>query len=110
VVLTGPEGGRAEAFFAGQSTALAFPVKASFSGVLLPYLRDAVPFVAGISAASADEDPTLRLAFDYRASDGPREIRVIGRRRIVRSEIKHGVSGTADFTGQPLLQLETCMV
>jgi len=55
-VLTGEEGGRAEAFFAGQFTAAAFPVKASFSGVLVPFLKDAVPFVAGIHAPSATEE------------------------------------------------------
>lgn len=55
-VLTGPEGGRAEAFFAGQFTAVAFPVKASFSGVMVPFLRDAVPFVAGINARTAAEE------------------------------------------------------
>ncbi len=51
-VLTGPEGERAEAFFAGQSAAVSFPVKASFSGVLAPVTRDAVPFLAGVSALS----------------------------------------------------------
>ncbi|HEX9204546.1 MAG TPA: hypothetical protein VF853_01335 [Candidatus Deferrimicrobiaceae bacterium] len=56
MVLTGPEGGRAEAFFAVQSTAVDFPVKASFSGVLVPFLRDVVPFVAGVSALSAAEE------------------------------------------------------
>ena len=56
VVLAGPEGGRAEAFCAGQVATAAFPVKASFSGVLVPYLKDAVPFVAGIRAASATEE------------------------------------------------------
>jgi len=56
VVLTGPEGGRAEAFFAGQSAAVAFPVKASFSGVLAPFARDAVPFLAGVSAPSPAEE------------------------------------------------------
>jgi len=56
LALTGPEGERAEAFFAGQFTAVAFPVKASFSGVLVPFLRDAVPFVAGVNAPSAAEE------------------------------------------------------
>lgn len=56
VVLTGPEGGRAEAFFADQSAAVAFPVKASFSGVLSPIARDAVPFLAGVSARSPAEE------------------------------------------------------
>jgi hypothetical protein len=51
-VLTGPEGERAEAFFAAQSDAVPFPVKASFSGVLAPVARDAVPFLAGVSAFS----------------------------------------------------------
>ena len=56
VVLTGPEGDRAESFFAGQSAAVAFPVKASFSGILAPFARDAVPFLAGVSAPSPSEE------------------------------------------------------
>lgn len=56
VLLTGPEGKQAETFFAVQAGAVAFPVKASFSGVLVPRLQDAAPFVAGIHAASAAEE------------------------------------------------------
>jgi len=52
VALTGEEGARAEAFFAGQFAAVAFPVKASFSGILARFARDAVPFLAGVSAPS----------------------------------------------------------
>jgi hypothetical protein len=56
VVLTGPESGRAETFFANQSAAVRFPVRASFSGVLAPFSRDVVPFIAGIHAASAADE------------------------------------------------------
>ena len=56
VVLTGPEGERAEAFFAGRSAAVVFPVKASFSGILAPFARDAVPFLAGVNAPSPVEE------------------------------------------------------
>ena len=55
-VLTGPEGDRAERFFAGLSEGVAFPVKASFSGVLERVTGDAVPFVAGLHAPSATEE------------------------------------------------------
>jgi len=56
VILTGPESGRAEAFFAGQPATVAFPVKASFSGVLAPFARDTVPFLAGVNAPSPAEE------------------------------------------------------
>jgi hypothetical protein len=56
VILTGPDAMRAETFFAEQAGAVAFPLKASFSGVVVPPLRDAVPFLAGIRAASAADE------------------------------------------------------
>lgn len=56
VALTGPEGERAEAFFAAQAAAVAFPVRATFSGVAIPFARDAVPFLAGVSAPSSVEE------------------------------------------------------
>jgi hypothetical protein len=49
-VITGPEGDRAARFFAGLPRAVAFPLKASFSGVARPLARDAVPFLAGVNA------------------------------------------------------------
>jgi hypothetical protein len=48
--ITGPEGDRAARFFAGLSQAVAFPLKASFSGVARPLGHDAVPFLAGVNA------------------------------------------------------------
>jgi hypothetical protein len=56
VVLTGPEGDRAERFFADLPGEVAFPVKASFSGVAEPMARDAVPFIAGVNAPSPAEE------------------------------------------------------
>jgi hypothetical protein len=49
-ILVGPEGDRAASFFAGLPRAVAFPVKASFSGVARPWGHDAVPFLAGVNA------------------------------------------------------------
>jgi hypothetical protein len=77
VVLTGPEGGRAEAFFAGQCAAVAFPVKASFSGIMAPFAAEAVPFLAGVNAPSPAEetvgvyDPMGRAVL-FLANDGRR--------------------------------------
>ena len=59
-ILSGPEADRAERFFAGLPGRVEFPVKASFTGVALPVARDAVPFIAGVSAASPMEE-TLGL-------------------------------------------------
>lgn len=56
VLLAGPEGQRAETFFAVQSAAVAFPVQATFTGVVIPFARDAVPFLAGVSAPSPAEE------------------------------------------------------
>jgi hypothetical protein len=56
MVLTGPEGVLAETFFATQSAAVAFPVRATFSGVAAPFQRDAVPFLAGVNAPSPAEE------------------------------------------------------
>jgi len=60
VLLTGSEADRAERFFAGLPEKVAFPVQASFSGIAVPVARDAVPFVAGVSAPSPAEE-TLGL-------------------------------------------------
>jgi len=55
-IVTGPEADRAERFFAGLPGRVVFPVKASFSGTAVPVAGDAVPFLAGISAPSAEEE------------------------------------------------------
>jgi len=56
VILAGPEGDRAERFFAGLPERVSFPLKATFSGVAQPLARDPVPFVAGVSAPSPGEE------------------------------------------------------
>ena len=56
VLLAGPEADRAEQFFAGLPGRVAFPVKASFSGTAVPVAGDVVPFVAGVSAPSPEEE------------------------------------------------------
>jgi len=55
-IVTGPEADRAERFFAGLPGRVVFPVKASYSGIAVPVVGDAVPFVAGISAPSPEEE------------------------------------------------------
>jgi hypothetical protein len=55
-IVTGPEAGRAERFFAGLPGRVVFPVKASYSGIAVPVAGDAVPFVAGVSAPSPEEE------------------------------------------------------
>ena len=55
-IVTGPEADRAERFFAGLPGRVVFPVKASYSGMALPLAGDAVPFVAGVSAPSPEEE------------------------------------------------------
>ena len=55
-IVTGPEADRAERFFAALPGRVVFPVKASYSGIAVPVLGDAVPFVAGISAPSPEEE------------------------------------------------------
>ena len=55
-ILAGPEADRAERFFAGLPGRVVFPVKASFSGTAAPVAGDAVPFVAGVSAPSPNEE------------------------------------------------------
>jgi hypothetical protein len=55
-ILTGPEADRAERFFAGLPGRVVFPVKASFSGTAAPVAGDVVPFVAGVSAPSPEEE------------------------------------------------------
>ena len=52
----GPEADRALRFFAGLPERVAFPVKASFSGIAVPASRDPVPFVAGVSSSSPLEE------------------------------------------------------
>jgi hypothetical protein len=59
-IITGPEADHAERFFAGLPGRVVFPVKASYSGIAVPIAGDAVPFVAGISATSPEEE-TLGL-------------------------------------------------
>ena len=55
-IVTGPEADVAERFFAGLPGRVVFPVKASFSGTAVPVAGDAVPFVAGISAPTPEEE------------------------------------------------------
>jgi len=76
-IVTGPEADRAERFFAGLPGQVVFPVKTSFSGTAVPVAGDAVPFLAGISAASPEEeivglyDP-LGRGVAFLANDGRR--------------------------------------
>ena len=56
MIVTGPEADVAERFFAGLPGRVVFPVKASFSGTAVPVAGDAVPFVAGISAPTPEEE------------------------------------------------------
>jgi hypothetical protein len=49
-LVTGPEGELAARFFARLPETVAFPIKASFSGVARPVAHDAVPFVVGVNA------------------------------------------------------------
>jgi len=76
-IVTGPEADRAERFFAGLPGQVVFPVKTSFSGTAAPVAGDAVPFLAGISAASPEEeivglyDP-LGRGVAFLANDGRR--------------------------------------
>jgi len=76
-IVTGPEADRAERFFAGLPGQVVFPVKTSFSGTAVPAAGDAVPFLAGISAASPEEeivglyDP-LGRGVAFLANDGRR--------------------------------------
>lgn len=76
-MLAGAEGDRAAGFFAGMGRDVTYPLKASFSGVALPFSKDAVPFVAGVNAAGPDEetfgvyDP-LGRGVAFLANDGRR--------------------------------------
>jgi len=76
-IVTGPEADQAERFFAGLPGRVVFPVKASFSGTAVPVAGDTVPFLAGISAATAEEemvglyDP-LGRGVAFLANDGHR--------------------------------------
>lgn len=76
-IVTGPEADRAERFFAGLPGQVVFPVASSFSGVVTPVTGDAVPFVAGISAPSPEEETVglydpLGRAVAFLANDGRR--------------------------------------
>jgi hypothetical protein len=55
-IVTGPEADRAERFFSGLPGRVLFPVKASYSGTAVPVAGDVVPFVAGVSAATPEEE------------------------------------------------------
>jgi len=55
-IVTGPEADRAERFFAGLPGRVVFPVKATYSGTVVPVAGDAVPFVAAVSAPSPEEE------------------------------------------------------
>ncbi|MHB1013071.1 MAG: hypothetical protein ACYC37_09245 [Desulfobacteria bacterium] len=55
-IVTGPEADRAERFFADLPGRVVFPVRASFSGTAVPVAGDTVPFVAGVSAPSPEEE------------------------------------------------------
>jgi len=55
-IITGPEAERAGRFFSGLPGRVAFPVKASFSGTAMPIAGNVVPFVAGVSASSPEEE------------------------------------------------------
>ena len=76
-IVTGPEADRAERFFAGLPGQVVFPVKTSFSGTAVPVAGNAVPFLAGISAPSPEEelvglyDP-LGRGVAFLANDGRR--------------------------------------
>jgi hypothetical protein len=75
--VTGPEADRAERFFAGLPGRVVFPVKSSFSGTAVPVAGDVVPFVAGISASSPEEETVglydpLGRGVAFLANDGRR--------------------------------------
>ena len=77
MIVSGQEADRAERFFAGLPGRVVFPVKASFSGTVVPVAGDAVPFVAGISATSPEEETVglydpLGRAVAFLANDGRR--------------------------------------
>ncbi|HEY5192127.1 MAG TPA: hypothetical protein VII77_09080, partial [Candidatus Deferrimicrobium sp.] len=77
MIVTGPEADHAERFFAGLPGRVVFPVKASFSGTAVPVAGDAVPFVAGISAPSPEEETVglydpLGHGVAFLANDGRR--------------------------------------
>jgi hypothetical protein len=76
-IVTGPEAERAERFFAGLPGRVVFPVKASFSGTAVPVAGDVVPFVAGVSAPSPEEETVglydpLGRGVAFLANDGRR--------------------------------------
>lgn len=76
-IVSGPEADLAERFFAGLPGRVVFPVKASFSGIAAPAAGNAVPFVAGISAPSPEEETVglydpLGRAVAFLANDGHR--------------------------------------
>ncbi|HSQ15140.1 MAG TPA: hypothetical protein VLQ94_02400 [Candidatus Binatia bacterium] len=76
-IVTGPEADRAERFFAVLPGQVVFPVKASYSGTAAPAAGDAVPFLAGISAPSPEEETVglydpLGRGVAFLANDGRR--------------------------------------
>jgi len=76
-IVTGPEADRAERFFAGLPGQVVFPVTSSFSGTAVPVAGDVVPFMAGISAPSPEEETVglydpLGRAVAFLANDGRR--------------------------------------
>jgi hypothetical protein len=76
-IVSGPEADRAERFFAGLPERVVFPVKVSFSGIVTPVTGADVPFVAGISAPSPEEETVglydpLGRGVAFLANDGRR--------------------------------------
>jgi hypothetical protein len=76
-IITGPEADRAERFFAGLPGRVVYPVKASFSGTAVPIAGEVVPFVAGVSAPSPEEETVglydpLGRGVVFLANDGRR--------------------------------------
>ncbi len=76
-IVTGPEADRAERFFADLPGRVVFPVKASYSGTAAPVAGNAVPFLAGISAPSPEEETVglydpLGRGVAFLANDGRR--------------------------------------
>ena len=76
-IVTGPEADRAERFFSELPGRVVFPVKASYSGTAVPVAGNAVPFVAGVSAPSPEEETVglydpLGRAVAFLENDGRR--------------------------------------
>jgi hypothetical protein len=76
-IVTGPEADRAERFFSGLPERVPFPVKASFSGTVIPLVGAEVPFVAAVNASSPEEETVgvydpLGRAVAFLSNDGRR--------------------------------------